>query len=395
MIQRKDLRAKARMKVHLGVAQDYQGWIFWDPDLKQLFRSASVAFHRNHFLPKTAEQEDVREIKVETVFDTLLVTKIEAQDPLYATIQVLSTFCNGTPSTYQEAMEAKEVEEWRKACEDKLKSLEEMGAWTKVEKLAATPVLGTRWVFTLKTNPKGEVMRHKARLVVQGHRQIKGINIEETCALTPTFATLRSILAIASAFNGRVTTFDVTTAHLHREIDEDIYVQSPPGRTVNTDRVLKLNKVWYGLKQAGHWWWLHLKSILQDIGFRANEEDQSTYVYNHDGHTAILWIHVDDEVMATSDNEIWKKLRGGLAKRLKLKWDDTLSSIVGIEVLREGNKFHLKQSGLINKLISMSTNNFTADEPLPMANLELNAATQMDREYLSRIGMILYLAQAT
>ncbi|MBW0529651.1 hypothetical protein O181_069366 [Austropuccinia psidii MF-1] len=50
---------------------------------------------------------------------------------------------------------------------------------------------------------------------------------------------------------------------------------------------------------------------------------------------------------------------------------------------------------MINKLITLSTDSFTAHEPLPMASLKSNAATQMDLEYLSRIGMILYLAQAT
>ncbi|MBW0535802.1 hypothetical protein O181_075517 [Austropuccinia psidii MF-1] len=99
--------------------------------------------------------------------------------------------------------------------------------------------------------------------------------------------------------------------------------------------------------------------------------------------------------MATNGDKISEKLKGELAKRLRLKWDDTLSSIVGIEVQKEGSKFWMKQSGLINKLISSSTNNFTEYEPLPSANLKSNAATQMDRDYLSKIGMILYLAQAT
>ncbi|MBW0535799.1 hypothetical protein O181_075514 [Austropuccinia psidii MF-1] len=176
---------------------------------------------------------------------------MDAQDLLYKTIQVLSVFCNGTPSTYREAMGMKEVEKWRKACEDELRSLEEMGVWSEVEAPATTPILGTRWVFALKTNANGEVMRHKARLVVQGHCQIKGINFEETFAPTPTFTTLRSLFVIASAFNWKVTTFDVTTAYLHSEIDEYIYVRSPPGGSINKGKLLKLNKALYGLKQAG------------------------------------------------------------------------------------------------------------------------------------------------
>ncbi|MBW0473090.1 hypothetical protein O181_012805 [Austropuccinia psidii MF-1] len=133
--------------------------------------------------------------------------------------------------------------------------------------MGATQVLGTRWVFTLKTNPKGEVIRNKAKLVVQGHLKIKEINFEETFALTPTFATLRSIFEIASEYKWKITTFDVTTAYLHSKIDEDIYVQPPPGITAKEIKVWKQNKALCGLKQARCCWWLHLKMILRTSGY--------------------------------------------------------------------------------------------------------------------------------
>ncbi|MBW0537727.1 hypothetical protein O181_077442 [Austropuccinia psidii MF-1] len=284
---------------------------------------------------------------------------------------------------------------WKRACEEELKSLEDMGVWSEVKRPIDKQILGTRWVFATKSNQQGELIRYKARLVVQGHCQVKGINFEETFAPTPTFATLRSVFAIASAYRWRVTTFDVMTAYLHSQLDEDIYVKAPPGVTTGPGMVFKLNKALYGLKQAGRCWWLHIKSILREIGFQANEEDQSTYVYRQDGHMAILWIHVDDGVMATSDDILWEELKKKLTSRLKLKWDKEINSIVGIETIRKEDTFILKQTSLINKLTSNSNNGFTAYEPLPQERLQSNKAVQMDRAYLSKIGMILYLAQAT
>ncbi|MBW0529096.1 hypothetical protein O181_068811 [Austropuccinia psidii MF-1] len=125
----------------------------------------------------------------------------------------------------------------------------------------------------------------------------------------PTFTTLQSIFAIASAYRWRVTAFDVTTAYLHSNIDDDIYVKAPPGVAVSPGMVFKLDKALYGLKQAGRCWWLHIKTILQDVGFWANNEDQSTYVCRWDGHMEILWIHVDYGVMATSNNVLWRALK--------------------------------------------------------------------------------------
>ncbi|MBW0548619.1 hypothetical protein O181_088334, partial [Austropuccinia psidii MF-1] len=199
---------------------------------------------------------------------------------------------------------------------------------------------------------------------------------------------------MASAYKWRVTTFDVRTAYLHSKLEEDIYVRAPPVVATGHDMVFKLNKLLYGLKQAGGCLWLHLKTILQKIGFRTNEEDQS-YVYHQDGDMAIQWIHVDNGVMATSNVIFWKTLKEELTKQLKLKWDKEISSIVGIEVIRKEDTFVLKQISFINKLLLTCDNNFMAHEPLPMDSLILNKATQMDKQYLSKIGMMLYLPQAT
>ncbi|MBW0538569.1 hypothetical protein O181_078284 [Austropuccinia psidii MF-1] len=395
MIQRKDLTAKARRMIHLGVAQDSQGWVFWDPKLQQLCRSASVIFYENEFLTSQAGSTAINQITAKSIFDDSIVREIDAQDSFYELFQVSSSFCTGTPSTYFDALNSKEGGAWKEACEEELRNLNEMGVWHEIARPSDVQVLGTRWVFATKLNQHGDIVRYKARLVVQGHRQIKGVNFEETFAPTPTFTTLRAIFAIASAYKWRVTTFDVTTAYLHSKLEEDIYVRAPPGVAAGRDMVFKLNKALYGLKQAGGCWWLHLRTILQRIGFRANEEDQSTYVYHQDGDTAILWIHVDDGVMATSNDILWTKLKEELTKHLKLKWDEELSSIVGIEVMRKEDTFVLKQTSLINKLLSTCNNNFTAHEPLPKDNLISNRANQMDKQYLSKIGMILYLAQAT
>ncbi|MBW0495868.1 hypothetical protein O181_035583 [Austropuccinia psidii MF-1] len=99
--------------------------------------------------------------------------------------------------------------------------------------------------------------------------------------------------------------------------------------------------------------------------------------------------------MATSNVVLSTTLKEELIKHLKLKWDKEISSIVGIEIMRKEDTFVLKQTSLINKLLSTCDNNFTAYEPLHMDNLILNKATQMDKQYLSKVGMILYLAQAS
>ncbi|MBW0531056.1 hypothetical protein O181_070771 [Austropuccinia psidii MF-1] len=151
----------------------------------------------------------------------------------------------------------------------------------------------------------------------------------------------------------------------------------------------------YGLKQAAQCWWNYLCTILATVGFEMNDGDQSTYSYQKGAEVAVLWIHVDDGILVPSSKSLMDKLREELSISFQLKWDLTLHSIVGIEVQQIGHELRLSQQTLIAKLVADHTNNFSLRQPLPNMVLKLEAARHVDREYLSKIGMILYLAQAT
>ncbi|MBW0538339.1 hypothetical protein O181_078054 [Austropuccinia psidii MF-1] len=84
-----------------------------------------------------------------------------------------------------------------------------------------------------------------------------------------------------------------------------------------------------------------------------------------------------------------------LQSALMLKWDDEVSSIVGITIRKIDGGFELCQPALIGKLCSLDASNITASQPLPSMELVSGKAKTIDKEYLSRIGMLLYVAQAT
>ncbi|MBW0526800.1 hypothetical protein O181_066515 [Austropuccinia psidii MF-1] len=334
--------------IHLGVAQDSQGWVFFDPATGGLVRSAAVTFKEDMFSQFGKKgQINLNLFKLKDLFENQLIREMKEQDECLHLLNVSSMYCNGAPTTYHEAKRMPQASEWMAACKEEMMNLKHMEVWEEVKRDSNIQILRTRWVFALKLDSDGRPIRHKDRLVVQGHRQIRGVNFEETFAPTPLFATLRSILTIASNKSWKVNTFDVTSAYLHSKIDKVIFVRPPPGITVGENKVLKLKRALYGLKQAGRCWWMHLKSILQEMGFNANENDQSTYKYKHGGECAMLWINVDDGVLAASSETVMERLKLELTTRLKLRWDEEINSIVGIEVKRQGKGFILKQPGLI------------------------------------------------
>ncbi|MBW0507984.1 hypothetical protein O181_047699 [Austropuccinia psidii MF-1] len=187
-------------------------------------------------------------------------------------------------------------------------------------------------------------------------------------APTPTFNSLQCLLTIAAALGWEIQTFNVTTAYLHSNLEDAIYVRAPQGAT-DMPKVLKLKKALYGLKQARRCWWNHLQNVLKKVGFQSNPQDPSTYTYNWVDRKAILWVHVDDGVIGALSMELLSKLKLLLKLELMLKWDD--------------------------ELCSLDASNITASQPLPNMDLASGKARTIDKDYLSWIGMFLYVAQAT
>ncbi|GJR99897.1 putative ribonuclease H-like domain-containing protein [Tanacetum coccineum] len=113
-------------------------------------------------------------------------------------------------------------------------------------------VIGTKWVYRNKRDERGVVVRNKARLVAQGHRQEEGIDYDEVFAPVARIEAIRLFLAFASFMGFIVYQMDVKSAFLYGTIDEEVYVSQPPG-FVDPDhpkKVYKVVKALYGLHQA-------------------------------------------------------------------------------------------------------------------------------------------------
>jgi hypothetical protein len=65
-------------------------------------------------------------------------------------------------------------ENWLQAVHEELESLEENNTWEIVPNPIGKKVIDSKWVFTSKHDDKGEIERHKARLVIKGCAQKRG-----------------------------------------------------------------------------------------------------------------------------------------------------------------------------------------------------------------------------
>ncbi|GJS77921.1 putative ribonuclease H-like domain-containing protein [Tanacetum coccineum] len=115
---------------------------------------------------------------------------------------------------------ALEDESWVDAMQEELLQFEIQKVWILVDLPYGKKAIGTKWVYRNKKDERGVVVRNKARLVAQGHRQEEGIDYDEVFAPVARIEAIRIFLAFASYMGFIVYQMDVKSAFLYGKIDE-------------------------------------------------------------------------------------------------------------------------------------------------------------------------------
>ena len=141
---------------------------------------------------------------------------------------------------------------WVLAMHEELNNFQRNNVWKLVPRPNDYPIIGTRWVFRNKLDKFGVVTRNKARLVAQGYNQEEGIDYDETFAPVARLESIRMLLSFASFKIFKLFQMDVKSAFLNDFIEEEVYVEQPPGFVNHqfSNHVFRIQKALYGLKQA-------------------------------------------------------------------------------------------------------------------------------------------------
>lgn len=107
---------------------------------------------------------------------------------------------------------------WHRAMEEELQSIEENRTWTLTELPQGRQAIGLKWVFKVKKDEHGAVVRHKVRLVVKGYAQRQGVDYDEVFAPVARMETVRLLLALAAHEDWEVHHMDVKMAFLNGDL---------------------------------------------------------------------------------------------------------------------------------------------------------------------------------
>jgi transposase InsO family protein len=371
-----DERAKqGQVVAHLETSK---GWKFWIPSEGRFIDSALVRFvddEHSHFA-KIGKLGDDKEFESPSHIDPSLERsanrlnvnfvmnlmqlgdfswEFEFHDQELIVDKILELcqfYAISVPKTFKQAMKSPEKDAWSKAIAVELNNLEQMRVWLVRLMPNDKKALNGRWVFATKPDVDGSGICFKARFAAKGFTQVAGVDFNETFAPTATFVALRLLLVIAARNKWPVHSFDFVAAYLNSPIDEEVWVKPPEGLNVPEGHALLLQKALYGTRQAARCWWLHLRDVLNKLNYIPSQYDNSLYILRHPSEHGVIWLHVDDGVVTASSESLLKKLEADLKDILKIKWQHSLDSIVGLNVERDGRGFQLYQRELVNGMVS-------------------------------------------
>lgn len=303
------------------------------------------------------------------------------------------------PKTYNEAIHAAENKHWTHAMNEEYDALVKNRTWTLVKPPTGQKIIDNRWVFKVKQNTDGSIERYKARLVVRGFTQEYGIDYQETFSPVVKFTSIRSILALAAANKMKLKQFDIKTAFLNGNLEEDVYMKQPIGYSDGSGRVCKLSKSLYGLKQASRCWNKRFTNFIKDFGFTECQADPCVFVRRNKQSQTILAIYVDDGLIASNDDKEVQAIVAHLKREFEIK-DFEAKCFLGFEIEhRTDGSIRIHQAAYAKRFIDRfhMTDCKTISTPMdPNQNLgDFKAEEKVDFPYREAVGSLMYLAVAT
>ncbi|KAL8154787.1 hypothetical protein AgCh_000227 [Apium graveolens] len=299
------------------------------------------------------------------------------------------------PTCYKQATKSSE---WRQAMSKEMDSIEKNNTWHLTELPKGHKAIGLKWIYKIKRDAGGKIVKHKARLVAKGYIQEQGIDFDEIFAPVTRIETVRLLLALAARNGWKVHPLDVKTTFLNGEILEEVYVSQPEGyeRKGKEHLVYKLAKALYGLRQAPRAWYAKLNKCLEGLGFIRCPYEHAVYTRRTGEDSVIVGVYVDDLLITGSSTTVIETFKKQMSEIFEMTNLGELSYYVGIEVHQGDDFIELKQAGYAKKVLEKAgMANCNASKYLMDTNLQINKDGGGEllnaTDYKSLVGCLRYL----
>nr|GEY68968.1 retrovirus-related Pol polyprotein from transposon TNT 1-94 [Tanacetum cinerariifolium] len=250
------------------------------------------------------------------------------------------------PEPHSEASSSGDINCWFQAMQDEIHKFDRLQVWELVPQPDYAMIITIKWIYKVKLDEYGDVLKNKAWLVAKGYRQEEGINFEESFALVARIEAIRIFIANAASRNMTIYQMDVKTTFLNDELKEEVYVSQPEG-FVDPDHlthVYRLKKALYGLKQAPQAWYDTRSRFLLDNDFSKGAVDPTLFTRKIGKHILLVQIYVDDIIFASTDLKACNMFSNEMSSKFQMSMMGQMSFILGLQVSQSPGGIFINQS---------------------------------------------------
>ncbi|MBW0502256.1 hypothetical protein O181_041971 [Austropuccinia psidii MF-1] len=299
--------------------------------------------------------------------------------------KVLVTRSEDVLKTFRSALKGPSSNEWLKAIKKELTSIIDHNVWDVVELKPDYKLVGTTWVFCIKTNHLKQITEYKARLCAQGFSQTPGVDFGKTYAPTGRLNSLRCLISHFVSNGLEFHQVDIKSAFLNAPLVETVFLSIPQGLEVDNRKFFhRLKKAIYGLKQAPLAWYDRLRGCLCQVGFSSCVLDPCVFFREGD-HPVWLYFHVNDIAIFGKNVSIFKE---ELKSEFKIKDIGPADLMLRIKVTHSSGCVTLNQGHFIESLLEL----YGMDSCKPVAtpllpNTHLVPATKQEIAKFDMLGV--------
>ena len=207
------------------------------------------------------------------------------------------------------------------------------------------------------------------------------------------------VVALAANNDWVLVHLDVITAFLNGDLKEIVYMEVPQGfqNSSTINKVCKLRKSLYGLRQSPRTWFEKIYGFLIQQGLSHTEADYSLFYITSSNGIIILILYVDDLLITGSDTEGIHNLQQKLMGRFDMtNLGNVKLDYLGVEFIRSSSGIFLSQKSYANQIFEEFDMQTCTPVVVPMADgLNLGPehdSPQVDAQRFQRlVGMLIYL----
>ncbi|GJW96518.1 retrovirus-related pol polyprotein from transposon TNT 1-94 [Tanacetum coccineum] len=207
-------------------------------------------------------------------------------------------------------------------------------------------IISLKWIYKMKLDELGGVLKNKARLVAMGYLQEEGIDFEESFAPVARLKAIRIFIAFAAHMNMVIDQMDVKIAFLNGILCKEVYVSQPDGFVdpENPNHVYKPKKALYDLKQDPRAWYDLLSSFLLFQKFTKGTVDPTLFVKREGKDILLVQIYADDIIFASTKPDLCETFSKIICLKFQMSMMGKLSFFLRLQISQNPKGIFLNQS---------------------------------------------------